>query len=116
MIQENFDLKPPPDVPAPRVPLSRVKAAAPDGVEWELKVAALARQIAAEAGCLTPSRLRSAAKVRQLDPPHPNHWGSFWNRLRSEGWRRGNESTSLTASRNAAREALWFPPPTESEA
>ncbi len=89
----------------------RVEAIEPlaaDGEEWRDQVTALAARLVRERGYLTPSLLRAAAP----EAPHPNHWGAIWARLRAMGLERTREELiSATASRNAAREAVWRPGP-----
>lgn len=102
------EARPPVDPRTLRV--DRILPAAPDGQEWVGRVLAVVRDLAACDGCLTPSRLRERCATLGLTPPHPNHLGSVWARLRAAGWQRGQEQVSRTATRNAAREAVWTPP------
>lgn len=107
-LQAEPELRPPVDPKTLRV--DRMTPAAPDGQDWLSCVLRVARDLAAADGSLTPSRLRERCATLGLEPPHPNHWGSVWARLRTAGWQRGQEQVSRTATRNAAREAVWTPP------
>lgn len=94
----------------PRLVVRDLAPAAPDGESWLLAILSVARNLARERGSLTPSALRLRADTLGLKPPAPCFWGSVWARLRAEGWKRGAEVTSTTATRNAAREAVWTAP------
>lgn len=106
-----FDLKPPPDLPAPRCVVRDLAPAAPDGKAWRASMLAVARDLAASRdGTLTPSALRLRASTLGLEPPHPNHYGSLWAHLEAHGWIRVGDATSTTPTRNAARETVWRAP------
>jgi len=94
----------------PGVRVDRLQPAARDGDEWLVKVLAVARDLARDEGSLTPSRLRQRCATLGLKPPHQNHWGMAWGLLKAQGWHRGGDRTSRTATRNAARESVWLPP------
>ena len=104
-------LRAPDEVPAPvRLRASGMSMAASDGDAWVLATLGVARDLGRVDGSMTPSSLRARCATLGLTPPHPAHWGAFWARLKTDGWTRGAEQTSRTATRNAAREAVWLPP------
>lgn len=83
-----------------------------DAKAWADWVVSWAREFLSRNACVTPSDLRAACDQFDRRPPHQNHWGLVWNRLRDLGLERQDESViSRTPTRNAAREPVWVAGP-----
>lgn len=79
-----------------------LRPAAHDGEQWRERVLAL---VATLPEPVYPSDLRAAASRLDLEPAHPNWWGSVWAALKAAGWRKEYlPRTSPVASRNQASE------------